>query len=727
MKINLKKTVLFLTLSLLFVTGCGGTTAFPLVEVPSVSAVSPVVTVLDRVPNQLVPVPDWVRVARLGTASSEDWGEWVTEVDYAVENGANVILGWDRFQGTEWQTLYEPTLSKALAETQKRAKWIHNTYPGVHYIIYMAPLEITIDDVDENGDGKVDVGKEELSIAYQHPEWAQVGIDGRPAIFYGALPDMPFWVCSTCEDVWLSPANAEYRALVVNQIQHLASETELDGVWHDVPFLMGAYFGEGWVEGQFADVSAEARTLFTAETGYTLPEPPFTPNWDDENWQHFVAWRYELINSYLSDIQNAVSAVNPEFAFIPESSVGFDAQLTQLAANPVTVPAYSQTTAHELDGASRPVQYYSWLYFLSTLQIWKHLDLAYGEPSWLLSYVKAGNADTLPTARLQAVATQLSGFRTLTSGDEGMTGELTPDFYNALYAWMDENGAPLADSTLRPYANVAVVFSQQTLDFVGRGTWDDEYYGNFHGTLMILLESHIPYEVIPDSNLVRIKEFDAVIFAGAEAISDEQAEIIRTYVNEGGKILATGYTSLRDEYGNERDELALADVFGTTLDEISADEDGLFEHQFGAGHSYLSPKMYEQEYFWETNPEDEEGASDVQMAEERRLEFILQFNRLGVEPTIQTTAPFSVIFLPYRSNSGDIQVAVINFTGVSFNTSIPVPQEFSLDMNIPVDVEISWMQIFEAPEILTRLNRAGNQVSIPLRVELGGLLQITGN
>lgn len=145
--------------------------------------------------------------------------------------------------------------------------------------------------------------------------------------------------------------------MVIEQFRQLASETELDGIWHDVPFLMGGYFGDGWPEGQFPDVGPSASALFATETGYSLPEPPLSPDWSDSVWQRYVTWRYALINGYLSDIQTAVNAANPDFAFIPESSVDFDAQLTQLAASPVDVPAYSHTTAHELGGTSRPVQY----------------------------------------------------------------------------------------------------------------------------------------------------------------------------------------------------------------------------------------------------------------------------------------------------------------------------------------------------------------------------------
>lgn len=672
------------------------------------------------------PVPEWIWTARIATASSSDWDGWTAEVDTAVAAGATVILGWDRFQGASWQTLFEPDLSEALAETRQRAQWIHATYPGVRYIIYMAPLEATMDGIDCDGDGQVDAGKEGDSLALQHPDWAQVGVDGREAVFYGSQPGMPFWVCPSCEDVWLTPANAEFRALTINQIQRLAVETELDGIWHDVPFLMGGYFGVGWPEGQFTGAGPDARALFSAETGYILPEPPFTPDWHDPAWQHFLAWRYDLINSYLNDIQAAIVRVNPDFAFIPESSVGFDAHMTQLAASPVDLPAFSHTTAHELSGTARPVQYYSWLKFISTLQAWRQLDLACGEPSWLLSYVESGHPDTLDVARLHAATTELSGFRTLLSGDEGMTENLAPEFRRALYEWMNEYGAPLSDPELRPYARLAVVFSQQTLDYVGHGSWDEEYSANFYGTLMILLESHIPFQVITDSDLTGIQQFELLILPGMQSLSDAQAEQIRTYVQGGGQVLATGCTSRLDEYGNARSELALADVFDTTLAGIEAHEGIIYEHNFGAGLAVLSPEPHEQYYYWEANPEAEQP-DNVSVAEFERSVFLELLARFDFSPGLQTDAPRSVLLLPYISANGGIQVAVINLSGVGLSNAVPTPAAFTLTLDLtqdPVRPAVSWLELLGTPVDVTAIPVEGTQISLPVSVDVGGLVRI---
>jgi hypothetical protein len=742
-------TVLLLVPTVMLTACAGGS--------PSMAQVSSEVSSEVSTTGSSTAPPDWLWDARLATAAGEDWEAWTEEVDTAVADGATVMLGWDHFQGTRWQTLFEPELSEALAQTQRRAQWVHERHPGVRYIIYMAPLEATIEGIDEDGDGRVDPGMRDDSLALQHPDWAQVGIDGRPAVFYGSMPDMPFWVCPSCEDVWLTPANAEFRSLLLEQLGRLATDTELDGVWHDVPFLMGGYFGEGWPEGQFPDVGPEARALYRTQTGMTLPAPPLAPDWSDDAWLRFVGWRFSLIDDYMDAVRSAVTSADRDFAFIPESSVAFDAALTQLAASPADLPASAHTTAHELGGTSRPVQFYTWLKFVATLQAWRHLDLAHGETSWLLSYVEAGHDDTADVARLHAATTELSGFRTLTSGNEGMGAVVDAAFRRELFGWLDDVGAPLADPGLRPVADVAVVFSQQTLDFVGRGSWESDYSSGFYGALMTLLEAHVPFEVIPDRDLERIKGFETVILPGTESLGDEQAHIVREYVAGGGQLLATGYTSLRDEQGIARDELALADVFGTTLAEIEADETVVHENEYGSGLSVLSPEQHELWYYWEGDPEDDEAPSDAEAAIRERDAFLQLLGRMERSPAIQTDAAPSVVVLPYAGPHGDVRLAVINLTGVDSNTAVPASSSFTVTLSLGLSEAAdaanapragtmsghetrrsaglesiedegqppaSWIEILEAPEDVVIHTDASGRTTLRLSVYVGGMLRL---
>jgi len=180
-----------------------------------------------------------------------------------VADGATVILDWTKISD-DWRCLYEPCLSEDLAEVARRAGYVHTHHPGVQYLIYVALLEYVTPDLDQDGDGRVDPEKAGASLAIQHPDWLQIGISGRRAVFYGTQPGMPFWVCPSCEDAWVTPAHLEFRKLALRQARELA-RTGIDGIWLDVPFLRHS-FGEGWRD-EWPDVGPHARELFRERSG----------------------------------------------------------------------------------------------------------------------------------------------------------------------------------------------------------------------------------------------------------------------------------------------------------------------------------------------------------------------------------------------------------------------------------------------------------------------------
>jgi hypothetical protein len=647
-------------------------------------AVAPPATQLPVTLAAPPPPADWTRTARIATPydypDSDDY-TWEENVDRAVADGATVILDWHYVSG-DWRYLYEPGLSDNIAWMQQCADYVH-TYPGVRYIIYVAPLEYVTEGVDVDQDGEVDAGKEEDSLALQHSDWIQVGIDGRSAAFYGAYPGMPFWVCETCEDMWVTPANPEYRALALDQARAIAT-SGIDGVWFDVPFLRYD-FGDNWQD-QWPDVSTYARQLFQQQTGYTLPAPPFTPDWNDTTWLAFVAWRYQLIREFVADYYAALQEANPDIRLIMETSVGLEPSSTRMAASPLDLPAVSDLTAHEYTGPETSVQYYEWLVMLAELVAWRHVD---GDaPSWLLSYVEAGHSDTADVAQLHGALVTFAGFNYYTSGGEDMATLVDAGFRRQLFAWIEANEGSLYDPYLRPYANVAVVYSQQTLDYRSRASWEEgDYSDGFFGLLMLLLESHIPFQVISERELSRLSEFDVAILPSFEAMSTSQSEAIRAYVQAGGRLIATGETSRYTEQGQPRDDFLLADVFGVGYNE--AEEGEVYVNGYGTGRSVFTLTPHEQWYFWAAEPWWG-GTPDPAGAEAERLAFLDEvWTQAEVVPVLETDAPRSLIALPLR-RVGGVDVRLVNLTGIGTGDAVPVPQSgvaltLTLPSNAPAD------------------------------------------
>lgn len=316
--------------------------------------------------------------------------------------------------------------------------------------------------------------------------------------------------------------------------------------------------------------------------------------------------------------------------------------------------------------------------------------MSFGQPSWLLSYVEAGHEDTLPLARLHAAAVLGSGFNYYTSGDEGMSRVVDPAFRRQLFAWIAAHEEMLYDPTLRPYANLAVLYSQSTVDYRDRGEWEtSDRTDAFYGALGVLLESHIPFEVLSERQLNRLDEFEALILPQVEALSDVQAASLRAWVQEGGKLIVTGEEATRyDERGNPRPDYALADLFGVHFGEADWE---IYTRTVGAGRVVYAPMNLFQEYRWASAPWDETGedADPAYVAEERRAFLDEVWAAVEVSPVLETNAPSSVVFLPWQAES-HLRLNVLNYTGVAYGNAIPAPQRgISLSLALPAGKQVA--------------------------------------
>jgi uncharacterized lipoprotein YddW (UPF0748 family) len=629
---------------------------------------------------------DWTRTARIATPYDyPDDPQWQDAIDRAVADGANVILDWADFSDTYPGRVLNP--APGLVDLQQRVEYVHTHHPGVRMIVYIAPLEMQTPDADMDMDGQPDPG---VHTAWtDHPDWLQMGIDGRRAVFYGSMPGMPFWVDPTDEDVWLCPNNAEYRGLIMSLAADIAA-TGVDGVWFDVPFFVHD-FGEGW-QAQWPCHCPVCRAKFQADTGYTLPEPPSTPNWDDPAWRAFVAWRYEQTNDFIVDFGAALKAVNPEVQLIIETSVGPEVSAIQHGNSPLDLPGVSDLTAHEYGGPHTATKYYGWLAMLADLLFWRHTDgnqpcetcISQGQPSWLLSYVEAGHPDTVDVARLHAGSVLAAGFNYYTSGTEGMAGTPDPDFRRQLFGWLADHDDAYYNAGLRPYANVALLFSRQTLDYLDRGSWESDYayHDEWRGMAMMLLESQVPYRVITEADLTAetLADYDALVLPLFGAMSPAQAQVIRGYVAGGGTIVATGETSLFDVQGQQLADFQLADVFGVSYNQ--ADYEIVYVNDYGAGRSIFSLYPYPREYFWAAAP-TWSGGNPAQ-AEAIRQAFLAEvWNPAAITPVLTTDSPRGVILLPFADDD-ELVVRVVNYVDVDTGDAVPTPQQgLSLTLTLP--------------------------------------------
>jgi hypothetical protein len=76
---------------------------------------------------------------------------------------------------------------------------------------------------------------------------------------------------------------------------------------------------------------------------------------------------------------------------------------------------------------------------------------------------------------------------------------------------------------------------------------------------------HLPFGFITKPTLEHLNEHKVLILANVNMMDDAEIETIRKWVHAGGKLLATGWTSLVNTRGKLRKDFGLSDVLGVSI------------------------------------------------------------------------------------------------------------------------------------------------------------------
>jgi hypothetical protein len=156
-----------------------------------------------------------------------------------------------------------------------------------------------------------------------------------------------------------------------------------------------------------------------------------------------------------------------------------------------------------------------------------------------------------------------------------------------LNRWHAENQDYLVDR--QPMASVGLVWSQRHTDFYGRDDAGVLVDLPYRGMMNALVSARIPYLPVHVDRIDRDGGALAVlVLPDLAAMSDRHCASIRRFVERGGHLVATGRTSLYDEWGQPRGDYALGDVLGARRSgerKPSITED--LARARGTAHSYL--------------------------------------------------------------------------------------------------------------------------------------------
>ena len=408
---------------------------------------------------------------------------------------------------------------------------------------------------------RIDLSKAVERVYERWPDWFRVDGDGRPLRSWGMVQtcfNRPYW----------QEKNFEI-------LDEILSRYDVDGFFYNWFRYLWCFCWECHAAFQEATgrelpsgaLWDQARRSVTVTRMYDGLLQPATD--DLELWRAFVRFRYEALGAYARRVADFIHARKPEATLslhhdltsdFPEGirEGGWDGRLLADAADVITVESFNRL--------ARPQPKFAY---------WagEHARLGRSlkpeRPTCVFltySEIFASRRTAQPPAQLALDLLQVAAHGG--SPAVGLSGTFDQDDRKALPALKTvfRHLAVHADeyADLRPVAEVALVYSQATLDCYGRddpmGRCGREYRGFYEA----LTEAHLPFDPIHEAalseQLLAEGRYRVVILPNVACLSDARAALLDRFVRNGGHVVATYETGRHDEVGRPRDGFALATI-----------------------------------------------------------------------------------------------------------------------------------------------------------------------
>jgi hypothetical protein len=305
---------------------------------------------------------------------------------------------------------------------------------------------------------------------------------------------------------------------------------------------------------------------FREKTGKTLPR---AKNWDDPVYRQWIQWNYER-RLEVWDLNNRTtkSAGGPNCLWIGMNSGSITAEshtfrdLKQICARSEMVlldhQSRNDATGFQQNGDAGKLVHglLGWDKFAPESMALYQAPSHSNEISFRVASKPA------PEARMWMI--------------EGIAGGIQPWWHHVgayhedrrmyhtaepVFQWHKDHQQYLINR--RPVAPVGVVWSQRNTDYFGRDDTANLVDSPYRGFTEALIRARIPYVPVNADHISRdAGGFAALVLPNTGALSNDQCAAIRKFVDGGGSLIATGASSLYDEWGDSRGDFALADLFG---------------------------------------------------------------------------------------------------------------------------------------------------------------------
>ncbi len=383
---------------------------------------------------------------------------------------------------------------------------------------------------------------------------------------------------------------------------------------------------------------------------------------DDPIWQEWADFRCEQLARYFAEIKEYIRSLNPNVALAVNAQSGLNGHNTILEQGvdyPMLAPHIDIFFNEEGDFAGTTEDGI----LLSKIRSFKmavHLNkrvlsrVTYAHPS------KGGESTwETPGGIAQMAESMVYNRQNLGNVGEGLFIPTLPDEErDYIRFYVDHFELYRGVETI---ADAALLYTHASMGFN-----NDRPAVSFMLFSQTLIQAKVSFDIIFDQHLNDLSKYPVLILADQECLSDEQMQLIREYVRQGGGLVATEHSSLYTPWRGRRREFGLKDLWSVDAPPwrgVTRPEDVLkidpVRHKVGNGRVvYLAevkpaiakpPTVPMTDQYWKL-PENWEGLVDaVRWAAGGRL-------------TLEVKAPLTVtVELLSQPETGRLLLHLINY------------------------------------------------------------------
>lgn len=373
-----------------------------------------------------------------------------------------------------------------------------------------------------------------------HPEWRQRrsdGLDGQAFNRYG-------WACLNHPD---------YVAYEHDLLRDMLGPYGFDALFIDMPFwpLMCA--------------CEHCLARFDAEVGGT---PPDTVDWTSPAWCAYQAARERWSDELIAGLAALAREVTPGIAVTHNMA---PALVNWVIAQPLAAARHDDFVAGDLygDRVEQLVVSKLSLHLTET----RPAEFMTSRCVNLRDHVRLKSEAQMQLQALAATAMS-SAFLFIDAIDPA--GTVNPWVYERIGRVFRQTAPYEPFLGGDPVEEVAVWFSVDSqMDFAENGTpanaigfpkqtWP--HLEAVRGACRTLQRAHVPFGVITAKQLDQLDRWRAIVLPDVSRMSEAEVAAFRAYVERGGRLYASGYTSLVGTDGTVRPDFGLAEVFGCSYE-----------------------------------------------------------------------------------------------------------------------------------------------------------------